>query len=196
MQSKDLFLHQTKHQVLLKFLGLLGLFLSYFIYLSLRFDIATGGIVALLTWSFFVLCTPIADAGFLLDFPLRIITGIRMFISEIFVWICAIFINIFTMLFSPQSYNKTFLSALLKKIIITPYPYWSIILLSGIGTFLSIRLGDEVIDVVTHKERTLQHQHGFKLEIILFIAILTVTITGYYYLLKSLGVDINNIESY
>ena len=190
MKIKNLFLHKTKHQVLFKFLALLALFAAYFIYLSVKFDIATGGMVALLTWSFFVLATPIADAGFLLDFPLRLIVGVRMFISEIFVWIVAILINVFALIFVPQDYDKTFLTSLLKKIIITPYPYWIIIILSGIGTFLSIRLGDELLDVVSHKERALHHKHGFKLEIIVFVGIFTLVVFGYYYLLESLGISI------
>lgn len=85
MKIKNLFFHKTKYQVLLKFLALLALFATYFIYLSFKFDFATGSVVALLTWSLFVLATPVADAGFLLDFPLRLLFGVRMFISEMFV---------------------------------------------------------------------------------------------------------------
>lgn len=189
---KHLFSHKTKHQVLSKFLALLLLFSAYFVYLAIEFDIATGGMVALLTWSFFVLATPIADAGFLLDFPLRLICGVRMFISEIFVWGFAILINLFSLIFAPDNYDKTFLTSLFKKIITTPYPYWSIIALSGIGTFLSIRLGDELLDVVSHKERVLHHKHGFKLEIVIFITVLIIVISGYYYLLDSFNISIKH----
>ncbi len=66
-----------------KFLLLCLLLVSYFLYLSFQYDLMTGGIASALTWTFFVLCTPIADAGFLLDFPLRLIFGIRMLISEL-----------------------------------------------------------------------------------------------------------------
>ena len=155
MKSKiqNLIKHKTKSQILFKFIGVLIIFLAYFGYLSFKFDIVTGGVVALLTWSFFVLATPIADAGFLLDFPLRLLLGIRMFISEIFVWLSAILINIFVLIINPDYYNHSFITELFKKILTTPYPYWSIIILSGIGTFLSIRLGDELMDVFHHKER-------------------------------------------
>jgi hypothetical protein len=188
MKIKNLFNHKTKYQVLIKFLALLAVFITYFVYLSIKFDIITGGMVALLTWSFFVLATPVADAGFLLDFPLRLILGIRMFISEIFVWAAAILINIFALIFAPQDYEKTFLTSLLKKIITVPYPYWIIIILSAIGTFLSIRLGDELLDVISHKERTLHHKHGFKLEILIFLGIFILIFFGYHHLLESLNI--------
>lgn len=190
MKIKNLFSHKTKYQVLLKFLALLAVFVSYFIYLSIKFDIVTGGMVALLSWSFFVLATPVADAGFLLDFPLRLILGVRMFISEIFVWAAAILINIFALIFTPQDYEKTFLTSLFKKILINPYPYWIIILLSGIGTFLSIRLGDELLDVMSHKERSLHHKHGFKLEVLIFLGIFTLIFFGYHHLLESLKISL------
>jgi len=188
MKIKNLFLHKTQHQPLIKFLLILAVFTAYFFYLSIKFDIATSGFVALLTWSFFVLATPIADAGFLLDFPLRLILGIRMLISEIFVWVVAISTNIVTLIFVPSLYEKTFLTSLLKKILTHPYPYWIIIILSGIGTFLSIRFGDELMDVVSHKERILHHKHGFKLELIIFVTIFVLVIASYYYLLESLGI--------
>ncbi len=190
MKIKNLFSHKTKYQVLLKFLALLAVFVSYFIYLSIKFDIVAGGMVALLSWSFFVLATPVADAGFLLDFPLRLILGVRMFISEIFVWAAAILINIFALIFTPQDYEKTFLTSLFKKILINPYPYWIIILLSGIGTFLSIRLGDELLDVMSHKERSLHHKHGFKLEVLIFLGIFTLIFFGYHHLLESLKISL------
>lgn len=190
MKIRNLLANTAKHKVLLKFLALLALFIAYFIYLSMKFDMATGVMVAMLTWSFFVLATPIADAGFLLDFPLRLILGVRMFISEIFVWVVAILINFFALIFSPQDYDKTFLTGLLKKIIITPYPYWIIIILSGIGTFLSIRLGDDFLDAVSHKEGESQCKKGFKKKMIIFISVLILVVVGYYYLLESLGISI------
>ena len=82
-------MQHPKHQVLIKFLLLCFILSSYFGYLTYEYDLLTGGIAALITWSFFVLCTPIADAGFLLDFPLRLLFGIRMIFSEIVVWAIA-----------------------------------------------------------------------------------------------------------
>ena len=93
-------MQKPQRQVLTKFLLLLMLMVSYFAYLSYEYDLLTGGIAALLTWSFFVLCTPIADAGFLLDFPLRLLFGIRMIWSEMAVWGIASVINIMSLSFA------------------------------------------------------------------------------------------------
>lgn len=177
-----------RKQVYIKFLLLIGLMIAYFSYLSFEYGIATGGLASLLSWSFFVLCTPIADAGFLLDFPLRILFGIRMFISELVVWAVAIMVNLLALQFAPHVYETTLLTSLLHEIILTPYPYWGVVILSGIGTFLSIRFGDELMDVLHHHDRAFFHSHHFKHELILFVFFLVV-IFGYYDLVSSLGID-------
>ena len=46
-----------RHQVLIKFLLLCFVLFSYFIYLTYKYDLLTGGVAALITWSFFVLCS-------------------------------------------------------------------------------------------------------------------------------------------
>ncbi|PHR92315.1 MAG: hypothetical protein COA69_08010 [Robiginitomaculum sp.] len=185
METKTV--HPRK-QVLIKFALLCLLMVSYFAYLSYQYDLLTGGIAALLTWSFFVLCTPVADAGFLLDFPLRLLFGIRMVLSEIAVWAIAIGLNIVSLAYFPQYYDTTILTRLLKQIFTTPNPYWAVIILSGIGTFLSIRFGDELMDVLHHRERSFFHSHHFKHELIL-IAFFVLVIFGYYELIISLGID-------
>lgn len=175
-------------QVFIKF-GLLLLFMTgYFVYLTYQYDLLTGGVAALLTWSFFVLCTPVADAGFLLDFPLRLLFGIRMVFSEIAVWGAAILLNIFSLSAFPEYYETTVLTRLMHEVLTTPFPYWAIILLSGVGTFLSIRFGDELMDVIHHRDRAFFHSHHFKHEVILFVFFLLVLI-GYYELISSLGID-------
>ncbi len=179
-----------KKQVMNKFLLLCLLLVSYFLYLSYQYDVMTGGVASLLTWTFFVLCTPIADAGFLLDFPLRLIFGIRMLISELVVWALAIFINVVSLIYFSEYYETTELTRLLHAILIMPYPYWSLILLSGLGTFLSIRFADELMDVVHHRDRDFFLRHGYKHEIIIIMFFILIFI-GYYKLIGSLGIDIN-----
>jgi hypothetical protein len=159
--------------------------------LTCQYDLLTGGIAALITWSFFVLCTPIADAGFLLDFPLRLIFGIRMIVSEIVVWIIAISINVLSLIYFREFYDTTFITQIMKVILTTPYPYWIVIFLSAIGTFLSIRFGDELMDVLHHKDRYFYLRHHFKHEILLFIFFLVV-IFGYYEIISNLGITIEN----
>jgi hypothetical protein len=76
----------------------------------------------------------------------------------------------------------------LKAILTTPYPYWAVILLSGAGTFLSIRFADELMDVAHHRDREFFHRHSFKHEILL-IVFFVVVLFGYYRLISSLGIE-------
>jgi hypothetical protein len=183
--------NSPKHQITYKFILLCLLLVGYFVYLSYKYDVLTGGIASLITWSFFVLCTPIADAGFLLDFPLRLLFSIRMVFSEIAVWAIAILINIIASIYFQEYYNTTPLTKLIYAILTTPYPYWAVIILSGIGTFLSIRFGDELMDVVSHRDRDFFHKHNFKHEIVLLIFFILV-IFGYYEITSALNIEINN----
>lgn len=181
---------RPKHQLVVKFGLLVGVVVGYFAYLNYQYDMATSGIVAGLTWSFFVLCTPVADAGFLLDFPLRLLFGIRMVLSEAVVWAMAIAINVAALVFWPAAYDTTVLTRVFLTILTTPVPYWAVIALSGIGTFLSIRFGDELMDVLHHRDRDYFHSHHFKHELVLF-AFFLVVLVGYYELIASIGLDID-----
>lgn len=178
-----------RHQVVIKFFALCVILFSYFIYLVYQYDLLTGGIAALITWSFFVLCTPVADAGFLLDFPLRLLFGIRMVLSEVVVWGVAILINTISLMYFREFYKTTVLTQIMESILTTPMPYWIIIFLSGIGTFLSIRFGDELMDVLHHKDRNFYHSHQFKHEIVLFTFFLVV-LFGYYEIISNLGITL------
>ncbi|MBL4601454.1 MAG: hypothetical protein JKY84_01780 [Emcibacteraceae bacterium] len=181
---------ETHREVLYKFLILLSIIAAYFGYLSYEYGLMTGGIVAILTWSFFVLCTPVADAGFLLDFPIRLLFGIRMLYSEILVWSIAGAINIYALLYNQEAYDKTVLTMLFKKILLNPNPYWSVLLLSGFGTFLSIYFGDEMLDVFKHRDRVKYHQHAFKLKLIGLIGLFLLIFIAYYFLLESLQIQL------
>ena len=180
---------KPQNQVWVKFALLCLILVGYFLYLTYEYNLLTGGIASLLTWSFFVLCTPVADAGFLLDFPLRLLFGIRMVISEIAVWAVAILINIIALFYFRDFYQTTAVTRLMEVILAKPFPYWFIIVLSAIGTFLSIRFGDELMDVLHHKDRDYFHSHHFKHEIVIFIFFLTI-IFGYYELISSLGINL------
>ncbi|WP_321389304.1 hypothetical protein [Emcibacter sp.] len=177
-----------KKQALIKFILLCLILATYVAYLSHEYGLMTGGMAALLTWSFFVLCTPIADAGFLLDFPLRLLFGIRMIFSELVVWSIAIGLNLYSLTFRPQNYDTTVVTRLLHHILTHPWPYWSVVALSCAGTFLSIRFGDELMDVIHHRERAFFHSHAFKHELIM-VVFFVVVIFGYYEMIASLGLE-------
>lgn len=181
---------------LTKFAMVLGIVFAYFLYLSWHFDLKTGGVVAALSWSFFVLCTPVADAGFLLDSPVRLITGIRMIFSEIIVWALAITLNIATLTLSPASYQTDILTKLLYQILTQPWPYWSIIVICCAGTFLSIYFGDKVMDAIAEEEDILTGKRdAAKTKLpwkkIIFTAIgAAAVIAFYYYLIRQLGIEL------
>ena len=180
---------RPKRQVLIKFFLLCGVLVGYFAYLNYQYDFRTSGIIAMLSWSFFVLCTPVADAGFLLDFPLRLLFGIRMVVSEVVVWAAAIGINMAALAFWPQTYETTVLTRAFATILTNPYPYWGVIALSAIGTFLSIRFADELMDVIRHRDRAFFHSHQFKHDLVLFAFFLT-SLLAYYALMSSIGLNV------
>jgi len=182
--------HETHKETLLKFVTLVLILVAYFLYMSWKYDASTGFGVALLTWSFFVLCTPIADGGFILAFPIRLLFKIKMSITQVALWFIAIAINIFMLSTTPETYDFSFLTKLLKHILSEPYPYWSILIISALGTFLSIFFGDEMMDVTSHKDRVLNHRHGMKYRAILVLGLGILTVVAYYYLLNNLDVSI------
>lgn len=173
-----------------KFLLVFGVFLIYFLIMTFKYGVKDGILVSGLTWSFFVLCTPIADAGFLLDFPLRLVLKVRMLYVEILVWIFAIILNIIAYSFFIEKYEKTKILYFFKHILEEPFPMWGIILLSGIGTFLSIQFGDELLDVLRHKDRLYHQKHNFKHRAILLVFIFLLIFILYDFALKKIGVDI------
>jgi hypothetical protein len=180
--------HETHRETLLKFIVLALIFVAYFIYMSWKYDASTGFTVALLSWSFFVLCTPVADGGFILAFPIRLLFGIRMSITQVVLWFVAIALNIFMLISASNAYDLTFLTRLLKHILTVPYPYWGILILSAAGTLLSIYFGDEMMDVTSHKDRVMHHRHGMKYRTVLVAGLSILTVISYYYLLDSLNI--------
>ena len=190
ISKSDYYTHETKRTVLIRFLLVAGILVLYFIFVSLKYGLYNGFRITLLSWSFFVFCTPIADAGFLLDFPVRLITKIKMIYSEMFVWITAFLINLYSIVFNPIIYEKIEILRLFKYILLHPFPFWAIIVVSAIGTFISIYFGDELINVVRHKHRKKYKKHKNKYTLILILFIIIFIILMYRYLLGRLGIEI------
>lgn len=180
--------NNTHKETLLKFLALVLILVAYFAYMSWKYDASTGFGVSVLTWSFFVLCTPVADGGFILAFPIRLLFKVKMSYTQVVLWFVAIAINLYAYFYTPDIYELTFITQLLKHILSEPYPYWSILIISALGTFLSIYFGDEMMDVASQKDRTKAHRHGLKYRTLLVLGLGILTVTAYYYLLSSLNV--------
>ncbi len=190
IKTKHLLQHETKRKVLTKFILVLLVFVGYFIFIAKKYGVQQGFFVSILSWSFFVLCTPIADAGFLLDFPFRLITKIKMLFSEITVWIIAISLNLYTFFIHPEIYSKTPLLNFFKHILEQPIPFWLIIFISALGTFVSIKFGDELLDKVNHHERTSYHRHKKKFRFLIMIFLVVLALILYDFLLKKMNIDI------
>lgn len=182
--------HETHRHIFIKFFFVLFFFVGYFAFVSIKYGSSQGFLIAWLTWSFFVLCTPIADAGFLIDFPIRLVLHIRMLISEMFVWVTAISLNTYFFFVKPEVYEKTPILSLFKHIIGNPFPFWFIIMLSASGTFLSVRFGDELLDVKRHKDRNYHRKHKRKSTMIILAFIFTVMLISYDLLLKNLKIKL------
>ncbi len=189
---KNNFKHETKRRVVIKFILIFLIIILYFIFLANKYGTNEGLSITTLTWAFFVLCTPVADAGFLIDFPMRLITGIRMFYSEIIVWLFAIIISMYYSIASPEIFQTNLLTNIFGKIINNPFPYWSIIFISFIGTFFSIFFGDELIDTARHIHRKKHIKHKSKYYIIIAIFIIAATIIIYDLLLRNFGIEISS----
>lgn len=176
----------------IKFSIVLTIFLLYSLFSLHKFGLKDGLAVSLLTWTFFVLCTPIADGGFILDLPVRLLTGIRMIYSEMIVWIIAIVTNIILFFSNSAVYESTRLLSLFHHILSQPFPFWFIIFLSASGSFLSLIFGDELIDMARERKKKPELQqkqkHMFRLIIIATIFIIILAI--YDFLLHKLGVNI------
>ena len=183
--------HETKRHALGRFLILLIIITAYLFWMVWRFGARGGVEVTLLTWSFFVFCTPIADAGFLVAFPTRLFLKIRMLTSQIYVFFIALLLDIYFFIFQPEIFQKTFLLKVFQKIIEKPWPYWIIILLSILGTFFSIYFGDELFDTALHKQRVKFKKHRLKHRLIIAAFLFVATVILYEMLIKNLGINIS-----
>ena len=181
---------ETKRHSLLRYIILLLFIVGYFIYESGKLGAGGGFLVTILTWSFFVFCTPVADAGFILAFPIRLLVGVRMVYTQIVSYIIALIIVILTLIYQSAIYNTNLILKLFYTILLNPNPYWLIMILSLIGTLFSIYFGDELIDVSRYKERQKYHRHLNKYKIVATIFIIVLTIDLYSFLLNKIGVHI------
>jgi len=190
LKWSEFLIHETKKHALIRFIGLVIIVILYFIFMSVKLGATTGIYATILTWTFFIFCTPVADAGFLLAFPVRLLTGIRMMYTQLFSFVVALVINLYTFSYNPSAYESTGILKLFRYILANPYPMWGIILLSLIGTLLSIYFGDELVDVSSHKQRNKFYKHANKYQVIVFLFFIGATVVLYDFLLNKLGVNI------
>jgi len=190
VNHKHLSKHETKKEALVRFALVLAVFAGYFLFVAYKYGAKEGLLVAWVTWSAFVLGTPIADAGFLIDFPMRLITRMRMLFSEILVWVVAIGLNIYALNFRPEIYQSSTILKIFHQVLTQPIPYWIIIIISAIGTFISIHFGDELLDKRHHHEREFYHKHKSKYKLVLMIFLFILALIVYHMVVKQLGIKL------
>lgn len=180
------------HKPYAKFGIILVVVLIYLGYALVEFGVQDGLLVGLATWCFFVLCTPLADAGFILDLPLRLFLRIRMVYAEAAVWVIAALSTLVLAFNSPFIFAQTKLLGLFFHIISQPIPYWLIFILGAFGTFLSLMLTEEVIDIGLDRnsQGKLLHSHKHMWRLVMFVGFFLLVLAMYDLLLRRLGIVI------
>jgi len=181
--------HETKKHSLKRFLLVLIILIIYTSYLVIKFG-SNGFSLVIITWSAFVIATPIPDAGLLLDFPIRLTTGLRMVYSEIFVWLIAISTNLYFVFLNKEIYSKTSITNVFYQILTNPWPNWLIIVISLAGTFLSLYFGDELLDIVFFHQREKYQRHKRYYYIIVVLFFVFIFYLLYHYFLSLFKLDI------
>jgi hypothetical protein len=189
IKSDHLIKHETKSHQLKRFIAAFSVLIAYTLYLVWHYG-SNGFSLGVITWSAFVLATPLPDGGVILDFPVRLLTGIRMVFSEIFVWIVAIGSNLYYLSEHASLYDKNFITASFKQILLNPWPDWIIIYISAAGTFLGLYFGDELLDMVFHHQRKKYARLKPIYQFILAIFAIAVLYFSYKYFLKLFGINI------
>jgi hypothetical protein len=111
---------ETKKHSALRFVLLLIILIGYIIYAIHKYGTSNGLLVTALSWSFFIFCTPIADAGFLVAFPTRILLKVRMIYTQIIAYFVATLFVAFAFMRDKSIFSKTILLKLFYAIMITP----------------------------------------------------------------------------
>lgn len=182
--------HTSKLNGIERFLLVLAVVIAYAGFTIYQYGLAQGLSVTALTWAFFVFATPIADGGFVLAFPIRLITGFRMLYTQIIVWVVGAVMVAGFMLSNPGVFQTTGVLQLFYHILTTPWPLGIILVLSAVGTYLNIIFDDEVIDVASSENKQTSLRKNRK-KLYFNIAILALTVLMYIVLLQVTGTTIN-----
>jgi len=126
------------------------LFSVLFIYYLFLYGIKEGLFKAVLIWAFFVVATPIPEAGLLLTMPLKKLLSIPMYITQ---FIASIIAFIYIM-FSYFNYKKLMIAGTLGKFLvkILDNNYYSIFILCILSSTGITYLLDLFIDSIVYNE--------------------------------------------
>ena len=135
-----------------------------------------GCIKSLFIWSFFVICTPIPEAGLLISLPLKRYFGLKMDLSQIAVSLLACIIIFYFYCIEQKIIKNNLIGNLFIGIM--NYKYYSIILLSIVSSVLTSNLLDNIINHFINKDE-INHLY-------LKIGTIFIFILIYIYLLNNL----------
>lgn len=126
-----------------------GLFLFVVFYLVKHHGFHQGLLASYLTWSFFVLCTPIISRALLISNIIGKLTGSNLYNAGLFTWSVALISNMFLLNLAPSIYNINPLSSFLAHALMTPRPHWLLIGMCGTNVWYQALL--EKIDFIGAK---------------------------------------------
>jgi len=185
--------HTVKRSKITKFLLVLGTLAVFLLFMLNKYGFEQGLEITLLIWTFFVLCTPLAIADLLLDVPIRLFMKTRMVYSHAIVWGVALTINLVVLQISPELYEVNPILTALHHILTNPIPYWGLVGLCLIGTFLSLEIADEVVDEVESKMHVKRHAHHSAIHFMVLIALIAGILVIYDILLTEMGFQIDHV---
>jgi len=142
---------KIRKQEIIKLSILLVLFTLFTLFLISSHGYKQGIQISFLVWSFYILCIPAKHGRFLIGLPYKIITGKNLLHQELFIWLGAVLLNIFTFFVLPLTYFKQIFTHLLYRILSTPWPYWLIIFTSALSTLYPSLIAKQKVTIQTPK---------------------------------------------
>jgi hypothetical protein len=171
-----------------------GLILSTHLFLTMqKHGLGQGLEVTALTWAFLVFLTPMPLAGVLIELPLKFFTNHSMIRIQMLVWALGLGITFAALAFFPQAFSSTSLLVLFLHVLTNPFPYWGLLGLCAMGTFISVYLVDDVVDEVKDELHHHHRKHMSSVQVIIAVAALALIIYTFWVSATTLGM-ISHIE--
>lgn len=156
--------------------GIVILFILLLIFFVFYNGLYKGCLKSLFIWAFFVLCTPIPEAGLLISLPLKKYFNIRMDICQTFVSLLALVMILYFYYNNKNIVKTNYIGTLFIGLM--NYRYYSIIILSVLSSILTSNLIDNIINYYIY-DTTINYIYIKSCIIFVFVII-------YFYLLNQL----------
>jgi hypothetical protein len=167
-----------------------GILLSTHLFLSMeKPGIGPGLERTALTWAFLVFLTPMPLAGVLIELPLKFLTKHSMMKIQAIVWGTGLAITISALAFFPQAFSSTSILVLFLHVLSNPFPYWGLLGLCAMGTFISVHLIDDVVDEVKDE---MHHKHRKRMslfQVALSVAAMVLILYTFWVSVTALGMS-------